>query len=483
VSSSLMTLAQAQLLQPMNLSDGQMEKVLNQAMAKHIDSADIYLQSCQEESWYLEEGIVKQGDFSIDQGFGLRVISGEKVGFAYADEIDILALEKAATNARSIVHAGGQGRIKIASVNESPALYTADNPIQSLEDQQKIDLLHKADAFTRSLDPRVEQVMIRLSASYDVVMSYQSDGSVGADIRPLVGMHIRVIALENGRRESGFAGGGARCGYDLFLKEGLYETYAKKAVGQALVNLEAKPAPAGSMPVVLGPGWPAVLLHEAVGHGLEGDFNRKESSAFSGRVGEKVASAYCTVVDDGTIEHRRGSLTMDDEGVPAQRTVLIEKGILKGYMQDRFNASLMGVQSTGNGRRESYAHLPLPRMTNTYMEPGEHDPQDIISSVEKGIYAVDFSGGQVDITSGKFVFTASEAYLIENGKVTHPVKGATLVGSGPEVMQRISMVGTDLKLDSGVGSCGKEGQTVPVGVGQPTLKVDHITVGGVQIED
>ena len=482
MKSSLVTLASAQLLQPINLSTTQIELILNQAMSPQIDSVDIFLQSCQEESWYLEESIVKQGDYSIDQGFGLRVISGEKVGFAYADDIDVPALEKAARNARSIVHAGGEGQIKIAQAGQFPALYSVNNPISCLNDQQKIDLLHKADAFTRSLDSRVEQVMIRLSASYDVIMTYQSDGMVGADIRPLVGMHIRVIVLQNERRESGFAGGGARCGYDIFLKDSLYEKYAKKAVQQALVNLEAKPSPAGSMPVVLGPGWPAVLLHEAVGHGLEGDFNRKGSSAFTGKIGQKVASEFCTVVDDGTIAGRRGSLTIDDEGIQSQRTVLIEHGILKGYMQDRLNAKLMGTSSTGNGRRESYAHLPLPRMTNTYMESGNHHPEEIIASVKKGIYAVDFSGGQVDITSGKFVFTASEAYLIENGKVTYPVKGATLVGSGPEVMQHISMVGNDLQLDSGVGSCGKEGQTVPVGVGQPTLKIDRITVGGVQIE-
>ena len=471
-------IAEASLLAPVNLDESNLAEVLGKAMGKSVDSADIFLQSTQEESWYLEDGIVKSGGFSIDHGFGLRVISGEKTGFAYADDIDKSALLEAANSARSIIHTGSSGQIQIAHRTEPPALYPALDPIQSLSDTDKVALLHRIDQYARQLDPRVSQVMVSLSAETDTVLVMHSDGHMAADVRPLVQLMVRVIVEQDGRREMGFAGGGARTDYSIFVPEEAAREYADKAVQQALRNLSAEPMVAGTMPVVLGPGWPGVLLHEAVGHGLEGDFNRKGSSAFTDRLGERVATDQCTVVDDGTIPGRRGSLTVDDEGTPTNKTVLIENGILKNYMQDRHNAKLMGMQPTGNGRRESYAHLPLPRMTNTYMLPGQYDPGEIIASVDKGLYAVDFAGGQVDITSGKFVFSASEAYLIEKGKITKPVKGATLVGNGPEVLLHVSMVGNDLALDSGIGVCGKDGQSVPVGVGQPTLKVDKLTVGG-----
>lgn len=466
------------LLDDSDITEQQLQQVLNKALGSQIDEADLYLQSSCAESWFLEDGIVKEGDFSIDRGFGLRVISGEKTGFAYADNIDMQALTQAASSAKSIVYSGEQRSIQVAGAAHAPQLYPDLNPLHTITEAQKVELLTSLDQYARSLDPRVKQVMIRLAGEYDVVWLMNSEGLLTADVRPLVSLRVRVIVEQNGRREQGSAGGGGRDGYQIFLANQTSQSYADKAVQQALLNLEAVPAPAGSLPVVLGPGWPAVLLHEAVGHGLEGDFNRKGSSAFSNRIGEQVASPLCTIVDDGTIPGRRGSLSIDDEGTQSQNTVLIENGVLKTYMQDRLNAKLMGMQSTGNGRRESFAHLPLPRMTNTYMLPGESDPQEIIESVQHGIYAVDFSGGQVDITSGKFVFCASEAYLIENGKVTVPIKGASLIGNGPEVLTRVSMVGNDLQLDSGVGTCGKAGQSVPVGVGQPTLKIEQMTVGG-----
>ncbi len=468
------------LLEPVNLSPRYLESILAKAMGPQINHADLYFQASQEEHWSLEDGLVKEGSFSIDKGFGLRVISGEKTGFAYADEIGTKALEQALKSARSIVHQNESGRIQVASSVESPSYYPALNPLYSITEAEKIALLHKVDQLARAKDPRVKQVMVSLSGSSELVLILNSDGTMAADFRPLVHLSLRVIVAEGSKREQGGAGGGARSGYDFLLDSNRLESYVNKAVRQALLGLEAIPAPAGTLPVVLGPGWPAVLLHEAVGHGLEGDFNRKGSSAFSGRLEQKVASSLCTIVDDGTIPGHRGSLTVDDEGTPTERTVLIENGVLKGYILDKLNAHLMNMKPTGNGRRESYASVPLPRMTNTYMLPGESDPEEIIASVKKGLYAVDFSGGQVDITSGKFVFTASEAYWIENGKIKAPVRGATLIGNGPEVLTRVSMVGNDLKLDEGIGNCGKAGQSVPVGVGQPTLKIDALTIGGAE---
>jgi TldD protein len=478
--SEIISKAATILLEPVSLKEHSLESILGRAMGSSIDAADIYLQSSQNESWVLEDGIVKSGGFGISHGFGLRAISGEKTGFAYADNISLKALDEAAKSAKSIAQSGGEKSVRLRSVSGIKPLYPSDNPLVSLTDMQKIELLQQVDRHARKIDPRVKQVFVNLSGEYDVVLVMGSDGTFAADLRPLVHMGVRVIVEQNGRREKGGSGGGARSSYEHFTLENVACGYAESAVRQALLNLEAEAAPAGTMPVVLGPGWPAVLLHEAIGHGLEGDFNRKGSSAFSDSLGERVASDICTVVDDGTIAGRRGSLTVDDEGTIAERTVLIEKGILKAYMQDKHNASLMNMQSTGNGRRESYAHLPLPRMTNTYMLPGMSDPDEIIASVDKGIYAVDFAGGQVDITSGKFVFSTSEAYLIEDGKIKSPLKGVTLIGSGPEVLRQVSMVGNNLELDRGIGTCGKEGQSVPVGVGQPTIRVDELTVGGSQ---
>lgn len=470
------------LLTPTGLGDPELQRILSQILGHGVDQADLYFQSTQHESWLLEDGIIKEGGYGIDYGVGVRAISGEKTGFAYSDEIVLPALEEAASAARSIAHQGGQNRVQVWHKHlVAPRLYAGDNPLQSIADADKIALLHRVNQEARRADPRVQQVMVSLSAVHDVVLVVGSDGTYCADIRPLVRMSVRVIAEEKGRREQGSSGGGGRFGYSLFLENDLVLDYAREAVRQAIVNLSARPAPAGMMPVVLGPGWPGVLLHEAVGHGLEGDFNRKGSSAFSGRIGERVASPLCTVVDNGALPGRRGSLNMDDEGTPTQCTVLIENGILRNYLQDKLNARLMGMQSTGNGRRESYAHLPMPRMTNTYMLAGKYAPEDIIASVEKGLYAVNFAGGQVEISSGKFVFDASEAYLIEKGKITHPVKGATLIGNGPDCLMHVSMVGDDLKLDTGIGVCGKEGQSVPVGVGQPTLKIDEMTVGGTEL--
>ncbi|RPO46086.1 metalloprotease TldD [Pseudomonas aeruginosa] len=443
-----------------------------------IDAADLYFQSQVSESWMLEDGIVKEGSFNLDQGVGVRAQSGEKTGFAYSNAITAEALKQAAVAARSISRAGQNGSVQAFKAVVPARLYAGENPLDVLSRAEKVELLKQIDAATRALDPRIQQVTVSMAGVWEQILVAASDGSLAADIRPLVRFNVSVIVEQNGRRERGGHGGGGRTDYRYFLQEDRAMGYAREALRQALVNLEAIPAPAGTLPVVMGAGWSGVLLHEAVGHGLEGDFNRKGSSAYSGRVGEKVASSLCTIVDDGTLAGRRGSLSVDDEGTPSNCNVLIENGVLKGYMQDKLNARLMGVARTGNGRRESYAHLPMPRMTNTYMLAGESDPQEIIASVEKGIYCANLGGGQVDITSGKFVFSTSEAYLIENGRITTPVKGATLIGNGPEAMSRVSMVGNDLALDSGVGTCGKDGQSVPVGVGQPTLKIDAITVGG-----
>lgn len=481
-SNQKFDMARNVLLAPAELSDSVLEKLLGTLMVgRSIDYADLYFQRAQQESWVLEDGIIKTGAYDIDYGVGVRAISGEKTGFAYSDDIVLPALESAVKAARTIASQGNNQSIQAwRRVTPSPVLYDVSNPLTSLSDKDKVDLLRKLDAQARAIDPRVSQVIVSLAGVHEVVLVATSDGTFNADVRPLVRLSVKVIAEQEGRREQGSNGGGGRYGYEQLLQEDLASHFVHSAVQQALTNLEAIPAPAGAMPVILGPGWPGVLLHEAVGHGLEGDFNRKGSSAFSGRIGERVASPLCTVVDDGTLIGRRGSLQMDDEGTQTQCTTLIEKGVLKGYLQDKLNARLMGVSSTGNGRRESYSHVVIPRMTNTYMLAGESNPDEMIASVDKGLFAVNFGGGQVDITSGKFVFNASEAYLIEKGKITKPVKGATLIGNGPEVLTRVSMVGNDLKLDSGVGTCGKDGQCVPVGVGQPSLKIDEMTVGGTQ---
>ena len=471
-------IARDTLLVPAELKESDLDLVMDQMLSANLDAADIFFQSSRLESWILEDGIISEGSYNIEQGVGVRVVSGEKTGFAYTDEIRLPTLLEAGKTARAIARSGNQLRIRIKGGAPPQRYYEPINPLQTMSEEEKIDLLQNLDAEARSQDPRVTQVIASLVSAHDVVLVAGSDGTLHGDVRPLVRCNVHVIVEEGDQREQGSSGGGARQAFQFFIDEGRALGYAREAVRQALINLEATAAPAGSMPVVLGPGWPGILLHEAIGHGLEGDFNRKGTSAFSGRIGERVATAGCTVVDDATLPGRRGSLSMDDEGIPGQYTVLIENGILKGYIQDRLNARLMGGSSTGNGRRESYAHLPLPRMTNTYMLPGSRDPGEIIASVDKGLYAVNFGGGQVDITSGKFVFSASEAYLIENGKLTHPVKGATLIGNGPDVLTRVSMVGNDLELDAGVGTCGKEGQSVPVGVGQPTLKIDALTVGG-----
>ncbi|MDH5778011.1 MAG: metalloprotease TldD [Gammaproteobacteria bacterium] len=480
MTKSSLDLARDSILSPAGMSDSDLESVLGQMLGKTIDYADIYFQSSRHESWVLEDGIVKDGSHNIDHGVGVRAISGEKTGFAYSDEIQLAALTQAAKTARVIAHSHQEGSIKAWSTNNNQQLYLPTDPLAAMTADDKVALLQSLDAEARKQDPRISQVIVSLAGVHEIILVAASDGTLAADVRPLVRMNVSVIAEHNGRREQASSGGGGRVGFEYFLQDERGKGYAREAVRQALVNLEAEDAPAGNMNVVLGPGWPGVLLHEAVGHGLEGDFNRKGSSVFSNRVGEQVASSLCTVIDDGSMSNRRGSLNIDDEGTPTQQNVLIENGILTGYMQDKMNARLMGMPVTGNGRRESYAHLPMPRMTNTFMQPGQYAAEEIIASVDKGLYAVNFGGGQVDITSGKFVFSTNEAYLIENGKVTRPVKGATLIGNGPDVMQKISMVGNDLELDTGVGVCGKEGQSVPVGVGQPTLKIDGLTVGGTQ---
>ncbi|MBK0034115.1 metalloprotease TldD [Erwinia sp. S43] len=477
-----LNLVSEQLLAANNISHNDLFAILGQLSERKLDYADLYFQSSYHESWVLEDRIIKDGSYNIDQGVGVRAVSGEKTGFAYADQITLNALHQSAAAARSIVREQGNGQSHTLGAVLHRPLYPALDPLQSLTREEKIALLHRVDSAARAADKRVQEVSASLTGVYELVLVAATDGTLAADVRPLVRLSVSVQVEDNGKRERGSSGGGGRHGYEFFLAnedgEVRADAWAREAVRMALVNLNAVAAPAGSVPVVLGAGWPGVLLHEAVGHGLEGDFNRRGTSVFSGQMGELVASELCTVVDDGTIEGLRGSLAVDDEGVPGQYNVLIENGILKGYMQDKLNARLMGVKPTGNGRRESYAHLPMPRMTNTYMLAGKSTPSDIIASVEYGLYAPNFGGGQVDITSGKFVFSTSEAYLIENGKVTKPVKGATLIGSGIEAMQQISMVGNDLALDKGVGVCGKEGQSLPVGVGQPTLKLDKITVGG-----
>ena len=481
MSEGMLTLARKSLLEPAGLGETELMRLIGQLMSSSVDYGDLYFQYSRHESWSLEEGKVKSGSHSIEQGVGVRAVAGEKTGFAYSDEIVLPALLEAAGAARAIVQQGAPARVPVAFRGAAGRqLYRPDDPLASLADEAKVKLLERVEQEARAQDPRVKQVMASLASTHEVILVVRSDGVIAGDVRPLVRLSVTVIVESNGRREQGSSGGGGRFTYDYFSRADQALSYAREAVRQALVNLDAVEAPAGTMPVVLGPGWPGILLHEAIGHGLEGDFNRKGTSAFAGKLGQRVASEQCTVVDDGTIPDRRGSLNVDDEGTTTQKTVLIENGILKGYMQDTLNARLMGVAPTGNGRRESYAHLPMPRMTNTYMLAGKYDPGEIIASVERGLYAVNFGGGQVDITSGKFVFSASEAYLIENGKITRPVKGATLIGNGPDVLTRVSMVGNDLQLDPGVGTCGKEGQSVPVGVGQPTLKIDSLTVGGTQ---
>ncbi|EKD69828.1 MAG: Peptidase U62, modulator of DNA gyrase [uncultured bacterium] len=466
------------LLEPAGLTDTELQKVIHVLGGRTVDYADLYFQSTYAESWVLEDGIIKGGSFDIDRGVGVRAMSGEKTGFAYADDIILPALMQAAEAAKSIVKQGADTAVKAWSKHPGHDLYLPINPLHSLSETDKVSLMQRVDRYIRAKDTRIVQVNLSLAGEYETILVMASDGHLAADVRPLVRFNVSVIVEQNGRRESGYAGGGGRFDYQHFIVDDLAFQFADEALRQALVNLDAIDAPAGTMTVVLGPGWPGVLLHEAVGHGLEGDFNRKGISAYSGRMGQKVASELCTIVDNGTLENRRGSLNVDDEGTPTQNNVLIENGILKNYMMDKRNARLMGVASTGNGRRESYSHLPLPRMTNTYMLPGKSAPEEMIASVKKGLYAVNFGGGQVDITSGKFVFSASEAYLIENGKIGAPVKGATLIGNGPDVLSKVSMVGNDLKLDTGIGICGKDGQSVPVGVGQPTLLVDELTVGG-----
>jgi TldD protein len=472
--------AEGTLLAPYDLTPGKLSTVFGEIFGHRVDYADLYFQYSRSEAWSLEEGIVKSGSYSIDQGVGVRAISGDRTAFAYSDEISLPALMGTARATRAIAAAGGDGASGMRpglAHRTAPSLYVPTDPIPSLADAEKVKLLERLEKFARELDPRVAEVMAHIAGTWEVVLVARSDGAMAADVRPLVRVSITVIMVGNGKREQGYAGGGGRYDYSWFTDERLMQ-YAKDAVHQASVNLAARSAPAGAMTVVLGAGWPGILLHEAIGHGLEGDFNRKGSSAFSGRVGQRVGAAGVTVVDDGTIADRRGSLSIDDEGNPTRRTVLIEDGILQGYLQDTLNARLMGVAPTGNGRRESFAHLPIPRMTNTCMLNGDKSPEEIIRSVKQGLYAANFGGGQVDITSGKFVFSAAEAYLIENGRITAPVRGATLIGNGPDVLMRVSMIGNDMRLDPGVGTCGKEGQSVPVGVGQPTLRIDGLTVGG-----
>jgi TldD protein len=465
------------LLAPYALQAPQLAQVFGAIMTRRVDYADLYFQYLRSEGWSLEEGIVKSGSFNIDQGVGVRAISGEKTAFAYSDEISLAALEDAAGATRAIARIGGTRNVPVARAGQRRDLYRPIDPLASLADTEKVRLLERLERMCRARDPRIVQVMASLAGVYEVILVARSDGVIAADVRPLVRLSVQVIAESGGRREQGSSGGGGRFDYAYFT-DAVLEDYAKKAVDLAALNLESRPTPAGTMTVVVGPGWPGVLLHEAVGHGLEGDFNRKGSSAFSGRLGERVAAPGVTVVDDGTLPSRRGSLNVDDEGNPTHCTTLIENGVLRGYIQDSLNARLMKMPLTGNGRRESYAHVVMPRMTNTYMLAGNRDPREIIASVDRGIYAVNFGGGQVDITNGKFVFSMSEAYMIENGKPTYPLKGATLIGNGPDALTRVSMIGSDLQLDTGIGTCGKDGQSVPVGVGQPTLRIDGLTVGG-----
>jgi len=471
--------AKSLLLAPFGLDESHLARALADIQAHRVDEADLYFQTSRSEGWSLEEGIVKSGSFSIDQGVGVRAVSGERTAFAYSDDISWESISDAVQAVRSIGAVAQSKRTRVPSrkVACARSLYGAADPIVSLDSTAKVQLLEKVERLARAKDPRVVQVMAGLAAEHEVVLVARADGTLAADVRPLVRLNVTVFAEQGGRREMGSAGGGGRFGFEYF-DDTMVQRYVTEAVDTALTNLQARPAPAGEMSVVLGPGWPGILLHEAIGHGLEGDFNRKGSSAFSGRVGQRVAAKGVTVLDDGTVADRRGSLNVDDEGNPTGRTVLIEDGILKSYLQDAMNARLMGARPTGNGRRESYAHVPIPRMTNTYMLGGDKSPEEIVASLKKGLYATNFGGGQVDITSGKFVFSTSQAYWVENGKIQYPVKGATLVGSGPECLKRVSLIGNDMALDSGVGTCGKEGQSVPVGVGQPTLRIDGITVGG-----
>ncbi|MBP6764864.1 MAG: metalloprotease TldD [Rubrivivax sp.] len=479
-----LAIAHALMLEPFGLTEASLAQALATIREHRVDDADLYFQTTRHEGWSLEEGIVKSGSFSIDQGVGVRAVAGEKTAFAYSDDLSVESLLDAARTVRTIAAAGQNKRIKLdrkPRLATSRVLYAPTDPIATLDSAQKVSLLERVEKMARAKDPRVVQVMASVGAEYDVVLVARADGTRAADVRPLVRLNVTVIAEQTVagavRREVGSSGGGGRFGLGYF-QDAMLQSYVDEAVGTALTNLDSRPAPAGEMAVVLGPGWPGVLLHEAVGHGLEGDFNRKGSSTFAGRIGQRVAAKGVTVLDDGTMPDRRGSLNVDDEGHVTQRNVLIEDGILRGYMQDSLNARLMGVKPTGNGRRESYANVPMPRMTNTYMLAGQHTPQEILASIKRGIYATHFGGGQVDITSGKFVFSASQAFWVENGKILYPVKGATLVGNGPEAMNRVSMIGNDLALDAGVGVCGKEGQSVPVGVGQPTLRIDRLTVGG-----
>jgi TldD protein len=475
--ADLFSMADRCLLMPYEIDIDRLQQVFGQILSHQIDYADLYFQYSRSEGWVLEEGIVKSGNFNIDQGVGVRALSGEKTAFAYSDDISMPALTSAAQATRAIARQGASHSVQAVKRIIGRELYMPYDPISFLKDTDKVKLLEKLEGYARSIDNRVIQVIASLAGEYEVILVARSDGLLAADVRPLVRVSLQVIVEERGHREQGVAGGGGRFNYDYFTDD-ILRDYAEKAVHQALVNLNAEPAPAGAMTVVLGAGWPGILLHEAIGHGLEADFNRKGSSAFSGRIGERVAAEGVTVVDDGTIARRRGSLNIDDEGNSTQCTTLIENGVLKGYLQDSLNARLMNASVTGNGRRESFAHIPMPRMTNTYMLNGKSSPEDIISSVKYGLYAVNFGGGQVDITSGKFVFSAAEAYMIENGKISYPVKGATLIGNGPDVLKRVAMIGDDMSLDPGIGTCGKEGQSVPVGVGQPTLRIDGLTVGG-----
>ena len=478
MQTSTFKTVKAAILDTADLVDKDIKNIAESIQGKGIDIADLYFQIHRQETWVMEDGKIKEGAFSLDKGVGVRAVSGDKTGFAYSDDLSIAAIKKAAQATQSIARLGQSSSANISEISQISSRYPSIDPLISISEQKKIDLIKTINELARNEDSRVQQVNISLSSSQDMILIATADMPLVADIRPLVRLNVSVILEENNRREQGYAGGGARSSLDYFMDNTIAIDLAKEAIRLASIQLKAKPAPAGSMPVVLGSGWPGILLHEAVGHGLEGDFNRKGVSTFSGRIGDQVASKLCTIVDDGTLVNRRGSLAIDDEGIPGQYNVLIEDGILKGYMQDRMNSKLMGVPTTGNGRRESYAHIPMPRMTNTYMLAGPHDHDEIIASVKKGIYAPNFSGGQVDITSGKFVFSANEAYMIEDGKISFPLKGAMLIGDGPDVLGKISMVGNNLELDAGVGTCGKEGQSVPVGVGQPTLKIDEITVGG-----
>ena len=476
--SDTLTEAQIKLLQPSNISYTDVEQILSASYTKSHDYADVYIQHAEQESWVLENGIIKDGGYSISRGGGIRSIKDDLTGFSYTDDISVTSLIRAANLARTTANNQANAKILLQKKDKVAPCYTTNSPLNSITNAEKLDLLQYIDTSARKKDARIKQVIASLVSSHEIIFIASTDGEFAADIRPMVRLYINVIAEQNGKKEQGSYGGGGRFTYEHLIERGSIDSYINEAVRQATLNLEAQEAPAGQLTVVLGSGWPGVLLHEAIGHGLEGDFIRKETSAFTGKIGERVADAAVTVVDNGTLENRRGSLTIDDEGLPTQCTTLIENGILTSYMYDKHNARLQGVSSTGNGRRQSYAHLPMPRMTNTYMLAGNYSPDEIIESVDHGFYAANFGGGQVDITSGKFVFTASEAYMIKHGKIAYPVKGATLIGNGPDVLTHVSMVGNDLNLDEGVGTCGKEGQNVPVCVGQPTIKIDNLTIGG-----